>query len=386
MIDVSEAARLTHAAMALLRRGDGRGAQPLLARAVERGGKDAPWMLLAQACLLSGDRGGEAAALDRVLAIDPRSLRGLLMRGDWHARGDDARLAGRFYESALRIAPNAGQITPDLIEGLKRAENLIAAQTRAYEAHLRERLSAGGHGASHLHPRVAEAIDILAGRAQPYFQAPTSFFYPGLPQITFYDRDAFAWLDAIEAASPSIRAELEAIEAHAFAPYVVADPSLPPGEHPLLDDPSWSALHLVQNGIDQPAAARCPRTMALLANAPQPRVRGRGPNVMFSQLRAHTHIRAHSGLTNTRLIVHVPLIVPPGSRLRVGNHVRAFEEGRAWVFDDSIEHEAWNDGDAPRTILLFDVWRPELGAEERAAVTALFEAIKDYGVETPNLG
>lgn len=69
--------------------------------------------------------------------------------------------------------------------------------------------------------------------------------------------------------------------------------------------------------------------------------------------------------------------------MRVGNTTRVFETDRAWAFDDSIEHEAWNDSDHPRTILLFDIWHPALDADERAALTTLFEAIEDYGITAP---
>lgn len=84
-------------------------------------------------------------------------------------------------------------------------------------------------------------------------------------------------------------------------------------------------------------------------------------------------------MTNTRLIGHLPLIVPPDCGFRVGNDTRQWQEGKAWLFDDSIEHEAWNGSDRPRVVLLFDIWRPELSAEERESVAALFEAVDEFG-------
>jgi aspartyl/asparaginyl beta-hydroxylase (cupin superfamily) len=126
-------------------------------------------------------------------------------------------------------------------------------------------------------------------------------------------------------------------------------------------------------------AERCPATLAALADLPIPRIEGRSPMALFSVLKPHTHIPPHSGMLNTRLIVHLPLIVPDGCRLRVGNDVRDVVTGKVMIFDDSIEHEAWNDSDATRVILLFEIWRPELSAAERAALTAMFEAIGSYG-------
>jgi aspartyl/asparaginyl beta-hydroxylase (cupin superfamily) len=99
---------------------------------------------------------------------------------------------------------------------------------------------------------------------------------------------------------------------------------------------------------------------------------------LFSLLRPGTHIQPHHGLLNTRLICHLPLIAPPGCRLRVGGEVRSVEPGKALIFDDSFEHEAWNDGAETRVVLLFEIWRPEITAKERQALTAMFEAITLY--------
>ena len=59
--------------------------------------------------------------------------------------------------------------------------------------------------------------------------------------------------------------------------------------------------------------------------------------------------------------------------------MREWRQGHAWVFDDTIEHEAWNDSDQTRVVLLFDVWRPELTADERELVATMLAAIDDYG-------
>lgn len=122
-------------------------------------------------------------------------------------------------------------------------------------------------------------------------------------------------------------------------------------------------------------AARCPRTMEALRNVPLAHVPNRSPSILFSLLEPGAHIPPHNGLVNTRLICHLPLVVPNNCRFRVGNEVREWVKGKAWLFDDSIEHEAWNDSDQTRVILLFDVWRPELTVEERRLVISLFEAI-----------
>ncbi|RZJ21979.1 MAG: aspartyl/asparaginyl beta-hydroxylase domain-containing protein, partial [Brevundimonas sp.] len=147
----------------------------------------------------------------------------------------------------------------------------------------------------------------------------------------------------------------------------------------MVDNPDWSALFLWKDGAEQPLAARCPRTVEALRGLPLCRVPGRTPSILFSKLTPGARIPPHHGLINTRLICHLPLIAPPGNRFRVGNDVREWKEGQAWAFDDTIEHEARNDSDRDRTILIFDVWKPDLTEEERDLVSALFRSIDDYG-------
>jgi aspartyl/asparaginyl beta-hydroxylase (cupin superfamily) len=117
---------------------------------------------------------------------------------------------------------------------------------------------------------------------------------------------------------------------------------------------------------------RFPKTWEAIRQAPLPGIYGWGPTVVFSLLKAGTRIPAHNGMYNIRLICHLPLIVPPGCRFRVGNEIREWEVGKLMIFDDTIEHEAWNDSGEDRVVLIFDIWRPELTEEERAQLLALF--------------
>jgi aspartate beta-hydroxylase len=110
-----------------------------------------------------------------------------------------------------------------------------------------------------------------------------------------------------------------------------------------------------------------------VANVP-----GYAPSAFFSILDRKSHIPAHTGVTNARLIVHLPLVVPAQCRFRVGSDTREWREGEAWVFDDTIEHEAWNESDVPRAILIFDTWHPSLTAAERELILTAVPAIKDY--------
>jgi aspartyl/asparaginyl beta-hydroxylase (cupin superfamily) len=119
-----------------------------------------------------------------------------------------------------------------------------------------------------------------------------------------------------------------------------------------------------------------PRTISALAVAPIPRISGFSPMVMFSLLQPGTHITPHYGSTNTRLICHLPIIVPDGCAIRVGNETRSWTRGEGLIFDDSFQHEAWNRGSGTRVILLFEIWRPDISNAERDELTALFEAIE----------
>jgi len=233
-----------------------------------------------------------------------------------------------------------------------------------------------------------QSLDILVGRRKIHFQEPRQFFFAELPQIQFYPREQFAWLDRVEAATDEIRDELKAVmrDARAFAPYVQTVPGRPkPPESAMLDNPAWSAFYLWKDGmLVAENAARCPRTLAALEGVPLNRLPQRSPSILFSLLKPHTRIPPHNGLVNTRLICHLPLIVPAGCRFRVGNETRSWEEGKAWVFDDSIDHEAWNDSDQTRVILLFEIWRPELSERERDLVQALFAALDAQSGQKPS--
>ncbi|MEN2786817.1 aspartyl/asparaginyl beta-hydroxylase domain-containing protein [Sphingomonas qilianensis] len=373
---------IAQAGVAALRRGDGQEARAAFER-VEAAGRATPQLrlFLAQACQMLGDHPAAHHALDQVLSVEPDNLYALILHGDLHRSAGNPRAAVSWYQTAITHAPRAGSLPPDLIKALHRAEAAVAEESANFQAYLDHQFVVAGIAPPQVSPRFVEALDILASRAAPQLQRPTSFYYPALAPRPFFDRDDFAWVTGLEAAAPAIRAELAVLLADndAVAPYVVADPSRPTKRHVLLDDDRWSAVHLLRDGVPvRENVARCPRTMEALATVGIPTIRGRSPTAMFSVLRPHTHIPPHTGMLNTRLICHLPLIVPENCRLRVGNETQQVMADRMMIFDDSIEHEAWNDSDATRVVLLFEIWRPDLDTAERAALTTLFEAIGRY--------
>jgi aspartyl/asparaginyl beta-hydroxylase (cupin superfamily) len=113
--------------------------------------------------------------------------------------------------------------------------------------------------------------------------------------------------------------------------------------------------------------------MELAGALEMPKLSWISPSLYFSVLEPNSKIPPHTGITNARLIAHFPLIVPDNCGFRVGNETRQWQVGKAMVFDDMTTHEAWNDSDRIRVVLIADLWRPEFSAGERLAVRELMD-------------
>ena len=366
------------------RGGDAARARALLQRLVELDGSDQQqWINLAVVCQALQDEAGEEAAIKGALTVDPSDMLGLILRGNLLERQGKVHAAAAAFGAVASMTPSLEQLNPDLRPAVARAH--------AY----RERYNTqfGGFLDQYLEPffadlqgeplgRFRESVDIMFGRKKRYESQSHLFHYPGLAPISFFERADFAWLDPIEAATDAIRAEFLAVhrEDSGFTPYLTYEADQPHNQWAELNNsPRWSAFHLLKDGARIEAnAARCPATMAALAGAPLPEQAGRTPSAMFSLLKPTTRIPPHTGVSNVRLVTHLPLIVPPACAFRVGNDVRTWEEGRAWVFDDTIEHEAWNDSDQLRVVLIFDIWHPHLSVAERAMISAMAQAIHAF--------
>jgi len=339
----------------------------------------------AQACRLDGDEQGEEQAIDRLLAIQPNHLGALLIKGAALARaGKDDEAMGR-YRMALAVAEQVrrgGQTLPPMLASeLGRASQWVEQHIAERAGRIDQALAEGGFGPGTRSERIDEALAILRGDAPIQLQQPTSFYFPGLPQRSFYERSEFDWVPALEAEAGAVKAELEALlqsQAEEFEPYIAADADRSGGTAPnahLAGDAKWSAYHQLKGGAPvEGHAEQFPATLAALDHAPMPRMAGRAPMALFSLLKPGAHIRPHHGLFNFRLICHLPLIVPPDCVLRVGNQQRGWNEGELLIFDDSMEHEAWNRSDRQRIVLIFEIWRPEIGEADREALTLLLEA------------
>lgn len=340
------------------------------------------WLGLAMACLRLGDQGGSMSALDRSLQLEPRNVRAVLMKADL-LMGQQRQLeALQHYRHALHLTSNARDLPQDIARGIERARDACSREESRQSAVLLEKLRVAGIDPAKAPSRFKTALDLMLGHKEIYHQQPRMFYYPGLPQVQFYERDAFEWVGRIEEQTQRIKAELLPLvqQPTRFSPYVKSGNAvIGRDDQGLADNSAWSALYLWEHSRLVPENAPLfPDTLAALDLAPMPHIPRQAPMALFSKLAPRTRIPPHTGLLNTRLICHLPLVVPPDcGALRVGNEAHPWVEGEMLIFDDSIEHEAWNDSDQERVVLLFEVWRPEISAEERAMLTVLLRVVKE---------
>ncbi len=342
---------------------------------------------LAAAHRALGDLSGALRTLEGALTLDPRMFMALLMKASVLERLGRTREAGRAYGVALTQAPGDAALDEPTRRALKHGRDIHRLHLEEQREFLRQRLyRRAASRAPAQAGRIDHFLDLALGLRKNYRQEPTHFFYPDLPVYDFLPNELFPWLPALEAETASIRAEALELLATSrnVVPYVDYPDTVPLDQWAALNrSPDWSAIHLYLYG--EPVAehtAACPRTMAALDRLPQPHVQERSPAAMFSVLRPRTRIPPHTGVANTRVVLHLPLVVPGDCGFRVGNETRPWREGKAWVFDDTIEHEAWNDGDQVRIVMICDIWRPELSEDEREQIAELMTGM-DLFMETP---
>ena len=348
-----------------------------LLREVTNAGTDDPgvWMKLAGLERASGAPGAALEAVHRGLALSPLDFTLLLMRASILQRMNHPA-AGEAWSHALAQKPD-GDLPPQVAAAVGEAETRAAEWTHSRERGMQSAMAAAEAKAGEDElERIRRFRSNALRLTRPYHSEPTDFSFPGLAEREFHPRRLFPWLEELEAATDDIEAELHAVmaaERAELVPYIQYDDHLPMAQwKPLNRNPDWTALHLLQNGRTVEANAQhCPNTIALLRNLPQPAIAGASPNAMFSLLKPGAHIPPHVGVNNTRLVCHLPLQVPQGCWFRVGAETRFWQRGEAFVFDDTIEHEALNPSEELRVVFIFDVWHPDLNVVEREAVAAL---------------
>ena len=343
-------------------------------------GERSHWINLATAYRNMGDSERERAALEGALGIDQTDLLAMIRIAELHERlGEETRAAHR-WSAVVALSASIDDPSPEFAAILSHAKHYVGARQQqladSIETALADELAAA---TARDWRRMRRAADAWLGRRPIYTNQCEGLHYPFLPADEFFDADHFPWLGELEAAAATIVAELEALLADpepGLTPYISLPPGVPASKWSGLDKSlDWGAFHLWKEGERfEEACARAPRTAALVESLPICHIKGRAPNVFFSILKAGGHIPPHVGVTNVRSVVHLPLIVPQGCEFRVGGETRAWVQGRAFAFDDTIEHEAWNRSDQDRSVLIIDAWNPYLSDHEQAMICGLYGA------------
>ena len=176
--------------------------------------------------------------------------------------------------------------------------------------------------------------------------------YSDDPTDPVLDSADFPWTRILRDAAPAIRAEAAAVLSSLDAVPSLA--SISPDHQKIAPMDQWRSFFLHGYGNPIPEnLARCPATAAAIAQIPHLN------SAFFSILKPGTHIPAHRGVTKGLITSHLGLFVPPGDacRMRVDDQIVHWSEGQTLVFDDTFEHEVWNDSDETRVVLLVQVER-----------------------------
>lgn len=383
--DVDASARLAHMAM---QRGDSARAVSLLQDAARVHPAHIRLAIDLAIALANTDRVAEAiAALEAGLGHTTSYPPAWLLLAQLRQAAGDADGALKATYQAVTRAQRAGQwkdaetTPPHLLDAVVAAVEQVRLGRRKlfYGAFddLRQK-----YGASEL-ARVDRA---LSGYLRDWDSTPTDerqrpkfFFFPGLPNTPYHDPELQPWAPQLRAAFPQIRAEaIRIVEEDRRLPNFVPDTArvedYVSGEGAA---PSWEAFFFYRRGERFDANhRRAPETSAVLESIELCRIAEQAPEILFSVLKPGSHINAHHGVSNVRLVMHLPLVVPPDCALNLvdrGEH--RWQEGRLVMFDDTFLHEAWNRSDQTRIVLLMDCWNPHLSPVEKLAVGQLIETI-----------
>lgn len=338
------------------------------------------WMNVASAERGLGAAEGERAALHQAIAIDQRNLMAQIRLAQLQQKLGENQAAADSWGKVLSMAAGLTDIPPALADTLAQARGYVSNHGARFAAFIETSMADALESADALARRRFQAcLDKEFGRRTIYQNHCSGLHYPFLPADEFFDSQHFPWMTQLEAQTDAIRAEFLAMVQGGSGdvrPYVRQDAGTPENKWTALDGSlDWGAAFLWEYGVRNDAVcAACPQTVAALEALPRADIPGRAPSAFFSLLKPRSRIPAHTGVTNSRAIVHLPLIVPPGCAFRVGGETRAWQEGVAFAFDDTIEHEAWNDSDHLRAVLIFDVWNPHLSLEEQALLKQFYAA------------
>ncbi len=354
--------------------------------AIADGREPALWINVARAAREMDDVDGEKAALDAALAIDQRHFMARLRKAELHEREGERGAAAEAWNAVVSLASQIEDLPAPLVERVSHGRRFVSDHAEALGTAIEARIAVARDALSLPERRRFDVcLDAMLGRRRIYANECHGAAFPFLPADEFFAQSLFPWARALEAQTNAIRDEFRALASSSDAPlrpYVAMDAGTPDSKWTPLDhNLDWGAIFLEEYGArNLPLGAKCPATVSALDAIDRFDPPGRGPTIFFSLLKPKTRIPPHTGVSNMRAIVHLPLIVPVGCGFRVGGETRLWEEGHVFMFDDTIEHEAWNDSDALRAVLIFDVWNPHITFAERTLIRAMFEASDASGL------
>ncbi len=310
------------------------------------------------------------ACHEAALALIPDYSEALRQRGRaLHTLGRVAE-AIACHEAALVEAPDDAQTQLALADAL-------AVSDRHEEAFVCYRNAAGLDPslATHLSTALGTYAQVHEAAAQVGMQRLNRYIgafltnqadarmgmYPGLRSAPFHEAAQLPGALALERNFAAIREEIKGLAAAEFQAEAEG----------LMGHGSWDVfLFYERSRKNEENCARCPVITRIIESSNT--VRTQAGLLYVSKLAPGTHIKPHRGPTNLRLRCHLGITIPAGDcGLKVGGETRRWQEGRCLVFDDSLEHEAWNHTAEPRIVLIIDFWHPDLTPTEVAYLEGL---------------
>ena len=355
-------------------RGDVRQAASLLEVAAQRGRDAATLLRLATVRRSLGDYHGALKAASLGVELSPRNFLMCLLLGSLREAVGAVHGAERAYRQAIAHVPFDLRFQPAMAKQVDWAKRRVSAADE-----WRSRLLDWDPSDCAMELSGAEAERMRRFRANILENedggplVPPAFVIPDIRSKRYFEPSQFTGVSEIERQTGAIRAEFMAL-ANARSDTLGKRLNGLYAPEDAGREGAWSMIPLIRNGsVVEEYASLCPQTMAAARLLDLPSLGLISPSLYFSVLEPNSRIEPHTGITNARLIAHFPLVVPEGCGFRVGGESRQWEPGKALIFDDMTEHDAWNDSARARVVLIADLWRPELSAAERAAVSYLMQ-------------
>ena len=318
---------LNEAGVDKLHAGDASGARPFLERAIEKDGKNPTlWLNLATAFRKLNLPDDEMRALERVLAIEPRHLLALLQKGSLLELKGQPKAAASVFQNALLTIPRGTRLPEGLRPAIDRALNCGARESCGTGCVSRRPAARRSRPACERAAGAFRSLRRLHSSASAGFitPSPRSCSFRSCPRGSSISVKTFrGWMRSkrrarTSAPNSSVCSRRTPDGSSPISPIPKACQSISGPSSTIHAAGAFTTCGAMARAVDE-HLARCPRTAELLSRAPLADVPGYAPTAFFSILDAKSHIPPHTGVTNTRLIVHLPLVIPGGCRFRVGS-------------------------------------------------------------------